>query len=149
VPESETPRKIDLKTGQLLGVTRLKPGEVAGVVHYEELVVNQVDNFLKNPPDATLPRLEMLQHAEKVLAEALRFHETAREREQRTGPRWDEVGRSLRDVLRRVGLSQLKEHVEVRNTAAVAELSRHLALVYPQNGEVRSAVTRAQVELGK
>src|SRR5262249_43287510 len=119
-------------------------GKVVGVVHYEKLVVDQIEQFLKQklPPS----RLEMFQHAEKILAEAVRFHETAREREQRSGPRWDELAQRLRGQLLVVKLDQLKEQASQGNAAAVAELSRQLAYIYPKNPEVRAGVIQVQLE---
>ncbi|OAI54031.1 hypothetical protein AYO44_03880 [Planctomycetaceae bacterium SCGC AG-212-F19] len=145
VAEAVDARTIDDR-GRVLERKTLRPGDVAGVTHYEELVLAAVNTFLDPMNVKDLPRLDGLVHAEKILAEAMRFHETARERDLRAGRGWEELEKRLRGRLLVVRLEQLQALAEAQNGAAANELARLLATTYPGNPEVRAAVLRAYIQ---
>jgi ABC-type oligopeptide transport system substrate-binding subunit len=137
--------------GRRQGEMSFAAGQRVAVWHYERLAIDQVDEFFKavekiGPP---LPRLEMLRHAERVLAEAVRFHETARDRRQRYGPEWDKQDADLRKRLREVRLDQLRTLADARNDPAVADLARQLAAAYPQHPDVRAEIIRIYLHLAR
>jgi ABC-type oligopeptide transport system substrate-binding subunit len=142
-PNAEEPykvRHIDQR-GNFIKEEKL-PGS-RGLVHYEALALAQVDAFVKNADKSGLPLLEALQHAEKVLAEVVRFHETARERGQRAGAGWDDA--TLRARLLTYRLQRLQALADAQNWPAVKELASLLAFAYPNHPEVREIVIQVQV----
>lgn len=144
VPEPVDARLID-DHGRRGEARALRPGDVAGVAHYEDLALTTVNTFLdpatvKEPP---LSRLDGYAHAEKVLAEVVRYHESARERDQRVGPGWEDLDKKLRARLLVVRLEQLQALAEANQGPAATELARQLATTYPNHPEVRAAVVRA------
>lgn len=119
--------------------------KIAGIEHYEALAVSQVDGLLARPASESVPRLEQLQHAEKALAEVVRFHEEAWERGIRKGGAWETLDKRLRAKLLEVRLGQLRTLVEARDWDHALELAAQLAEIYPHHPEVRSAVIQVHV----
>lgn len=143
--ETVPARQINDK-GVFLGIKALKPADVTAVRHYEELALDEVARFRNTPVKPNLSATETLLHAERVLAETVRFHEASREREQRSGPGWSDVEKKLRPALMLVRLDLLKELAKSRDTAALAEQTRLLAQTYPGNPEVRNDVIAVHVQ---
>ncbi len=132
------------KAGKDEEVTRK---QIKAVEHYEELALTQAALFLeKVKDDASLPPLEALQHAEKALAEVVRFHEFARERGLRTGAGWEPLERELRGRLRGVRIAQLKALANARDWAGVLELAAQLMDIYPRDREVSGAIIAVHVQ---
>jgi peptide/nickel transport system substrate-binding protein len=129
------------------GVLRIRP--------YEEIVVEQAEDFLKKKLDtlpegskAFLSRADMLRSAELVLASAERFHTSARERRLREGEEWGPVGERLRRKLYEVRLKRLELVVNTGDWDAARDYARHLAEVY-ETPEEREPVAKQLVELIK
>jgi ABC-type oligopeptide transport system substrate-binding subunit len=129
----------------------VRASDVQKIEHYEQLAVKRVDAFLqsgldKSPGTANyLPRLDMLQEAEKVLATVLRFHDSGRPRTQD----WQGVGESLRQRLLAVQIEQVDALADSRRFDAAQELGRQLGEAYPGRPEVGRALVRARLRLAE
>src|SRR5262249_28095019 len=55
--------------------------DVSSITYYEQVVPARVDEFLSPQTKTDLPRMDMLRAAEAALTAAVRFHESARERD--------------------------------------------------------------------
>lgn len=121
--------------------------QIIGIEPYETLAVSQVDQLFatvaSQPPPVS--RLEQLQHAEKALAEVVRFHEEAWERGIRKGATWEHVDKQLRAKLLDVRLGQLRTLAENRDWSGTLELAGQLVDIYPHRPEVRSAIIGVHV----
>lgn len=101
-------------TGLAETVSRAK---IAAVRHYEEIALDRVKEFLKGDgagsalPELNtnvVPRERKLEAAEKVLAVALHFHQTAPERKAGEDPGWKKLESRLRAQLVETRLEQLR-----------------------------------------
>src|SRR5713226_1242997 len=93
---------------------------IVKIRHYEENALTDVDNLLDRK---SIPRLDLLQAAEKALTAVVRFHSSARERQLRKGDAWNELEKRLRDKLVAVQLEQLQTLADAgdwENTYALA-----------------------------
>jgi ABC-type oligopeptide transport system substrate-binding subunit len=129
--------------------SRLSRREVAGVDPYEHIALTKVDDFLKSPIDREptsskkyLSRFEMLQYAEKALAEVVRFHESALTRGLREGEGWKEKKKELLEKLQRVQLDQLRLLTEAKDWDSAFALAKSLADAYPKQKEVLVEVAK-------
>ena len=132
--------------------------EIAGnkarrIVPYELVVLQRVDEFLNQNLDGLteqdpnyLPRKEMLQAAENVLAAADRFHASARAKEQRKGEEWEPVAEQLRGKLFDVRLKELALEVKGGDWEAAVEQAQRMAEAYPRR-EDREPIARQMVDL--
>lgn len=119
---------------------------IAKVDHYEAFVINQVDDFFQRGAKDIL-RLEMLQQAEKALGEAVRFHESARQRGIRKGKiGWDELEKQLRGRLLDVRIEQLDALVKEKKSTAAQDLLEQLTEIYPGHPRFLSALLRIRVQ---
>jgi ABC-type oligopeptide transport system substrate-binding subunit len=109
---------------------------------YEEIVVEEVDKFLKTPLDQKAPtdprylsRADMLKAAETVLASADRFHASAREKGERRGDAWNPVGQALHERLFRLQLERLDLFAAAGDWDVAAGYARSLADAYREPKE--------------
>jgi ABC-type transport system substrate-binding protein len=110
---------------------------------YELIAQDKVKAFLRTPYDQRdendrdyLSRFDMLMAAEQALSSVLRWHESARQTEQRKGDAWDEVQASLRKMLLDdVLLEQMKVLAAERDWDKVLALTRRLAATYANTAE--------------
>lgn len=133
------------KYGPPFVVTR---NEIAGVDHYEHIVVKQVSDFLNKNIDrdtAAQARLDLLLEAEKPLSAAVRFHEAARERGLREGQGWDDLVKALRDKLVHVQVRQLEALGVLGNWEGAFELADRLTDAHPKNEDVYIRVIEMRV----
>jgi ABC-type transport system substrate-binding protein len=109
------------------------PGTVREVRHYEQLAVQAVNAFLREQQAlregdrAKLSREEQLDAAQKVLTEALRFHESAKTTGVRKGEEWEEVEKPLKRRLLEIRLEQLKALADAGQWEPAFELTVVLA----------------------
>ncbi|MBL8797905.1 MAG: hypothetical protein JNM56_28665, partial [Planctomycetia bacterium] len=144
--ETVSGRTLDAQ-GKSTGEKSWRRGELDGITHFEALAVAQVDDFLMraartNPPLATL---EALQHAERALIEAARFHDAARERGQRSGAGWADLDKGLRNRLASVRVEQLRSLLAEKHWSAAAELASQLTRTDAERPDVRAVVLQTRV----
>lgn len=114
---------------------------IAGIDHYEQIILRRVEGFLdksldKEPSDSPryLSRLEMLRAAEKVLTAGVLFHKSAVETGRRKGQGWSEWGDKLAGKLLAVQLLELQTLIDPKkldNFGPVFALAEELAQKYP------------------
>jgi ABC-type oligopeptide transport system substrate-binding subunit len=105
------------------------PGSIAGVQHYEQIALQKVAEF-RSHKVKDLDRADQLALCEKVLTAVLRFHQSARARNLRTGPEWQEVEAGLRQEMLAVLLSRVEERGDARDWQEAIGLARRLAEEY-------------------
>src|SRR5262249_25051797 len=88
-----------------------------------------------------LPRLEMLQAAEKALTAVLLFHDSAVERGNRKGGGWKELRNQLVAKLQEVQFGQLTALAESKNWEAAFDLGSALGEVSPGPKDQAQIVT--------
>jgi ABC-type transport system substrate-binding protein len=120
---------------------------------YEQLVLARVDGFLqsgleKEPPASPryLSRPEMLLQAEKVLAAAVNWHRSARERELREGKGWDEVFQPLQARLLAVQLEQLRALTAAGDWADAFDTAARLKAAYANSPEVQREFVKLHIQ---
>jgi ABC-type oligopeptide transport system substrate-binding subunit len=132
------------------------PREIKSIVPYEVLAQQAVQNFLNRrldqyPPDNVryLSRPEQLAAAERVLSEAVRFHDSARERGERQRPKdWEPVVASLKKQLLEILLEQLDDLAKAKDWDQAFALTRRLATNYKE-AEDQVRIARPLTELLK
>jgi ABC-type oligopeptide transport system substrate-binding subunit len=130
----------------------LGSNDVFGVEPYEQLALHKVNDFLKSGLDRDpeskqyLPRLEMLQEAEKVLTAVLRFHDSALERGLRKGNAWNDLRTPLVDKLQEVQLDQLRTLADQRNWDAAFDLASRLAEAYLAKKDVQAKIASVMAQ---
>jgi peptide/nickel transport system substrate-binding protein len=127
-------------------VAILSGEEILGIEPYEQLALNKVSEFLQKGLDRDpeskqyLPRLEILQDAEKVLTVVLRFHDSAVERGLRKGTAWSDLRTQLVAKLQEVQLNQLRTLADQKNWDAAFDLAARLAEAYVGNKGVQGQI---------
>jgi ABC-type oligopeptide transport system substrate-binding subunit len=118
------------------------------VVHYEQLALDQVAAFKaaieKKGP--ALSRLELAQHAEKVFAAVLRFHEGALEQRVRRGAGWADLADKLRRALLEARLDQFHALADSGKWLAASAFANELVRQYPVNATVRTAISDRELK---
>lgn len=121
---------------------RASYGNIQSIRYYEQIAVEEVKDFLKEKLSSYnanhplfLGRYNQLLAAEQALAFAMRFHQAARETEQRKGDAWDAVEAPLRTQLLEVQLEQMTELAEAKSWDAAFALSRRLVDTYNRSGD--------------
>jgi ABC-type transport system substrate-binding protein len=108
-PQSDPEEKVHLQgyddKGKALTPQTIPLKNIIKVRSYEEIALAEVDNLLDR---TAIPKLELLQAAEKALTAVIRFHSSAKEKQQRKGDAWSELERRLRDKLIAFQLEQLQ-----------------------------------------
>jgi peptide/nickel transport system substrate-binding protein len=116
------------------------------VDHYEEIALRRVDKF-RNADAKALPRLQVLQAAETVLAAVVRFHQSAKDSGRRDKAGWDAVEKRLREQLLAVQLDSLTElAAKQKDWPKAFALATRLADAYP-DPDVRNRFAKALVPL--
>lgn len=138
-------RRLDDK-GKFIEEKKYPAGE--RVQHYEQLALEQVAQFTaavtkQAPP---LSRLEVAQHATKVLAAVLRFHEGALEQGVRRGPGWADGEEKMRQAFLRARLDQLQALAAAGKWVTVASQASELARHYPLQIDVHQAIIKVDVD---
>ena len=130
-------------------ITKVGKKDLAGVDPYEHIALTKVNDFLKSglerEPETSkkyLPRMEMLQEAEKALSAVIRFHESARLRGLRAGDDWSELINALRSQLQAVQLDQLRILTDAKDWKGAFELASRLMEKYGKEGEFQVEVAR-------
>jgi ABC-type transport system substrate-binding protein len=135
--------RIDEK-GQVIEEKNYPAGQ--RVVSYEQLALDQVGAFKaaveKKGP--VLSRLELAQHAEKVFAAVLRFHEGALEQRLRRGGGWADLEAKLRRALLDARLDQFQALADSGKWPAVSAFANELVRQYPLQSEIRLAITQRE-----
>ncbi|HEV2948279.1 MAG TPA: ABC transporter substrate-binding protein [Gemmataceae bacterium] len=108
---------------------------IVKIRHYEENALTDVDNLLDRK---AIPRLDLLQAAEKALTAVVRFHSSARERQLRKGDAWNELEKRLRDKLIAVQLEQLQTLADVGDWENTYALAARLGDSYSDKQQLRS-----------
>jgi ABC-type oligopeptide transport system substrate-binding subunit len=115
------------------------------VQSYEEIAQQAVRDFLKGPY-ATKPRdnaeylsrFDMLVVAEQALSSVLRWHESARQTDQRNGKEWDKIESDLREQLLDVLVEQMDELAKAGDWERALKLTReHLKTYTDKNHRER------------
>src|SRR5262249_22875605 len=104
---------------------RLK--EIVNVRSYEEIALKHVEDLLARK---AIPRADLLQASEKALTAVVRFHASARERQQRKGEGWNELEKRLRDKLQAMQLEQLQVLADANDWENTYALATRLADSY-------------------
>jgi ABC-type transport system substrate-binding protein len=98
---------------------------------YEELVIDAVDDLLKqDPARLRLTRDEMLKAAETVLAGADRFHTSAVASNKRRGDEWQPLGKRLHERLFEVQRQRLESFITADDWGGALGYARTLAEAY-------------------
>jgi ABC-type transport system substrate-binding protein len=120
---------------------------------YEEIVLDDVDSFLKKDfdrgnPDSPryLSRADVLKAAETVLAAADRFHASAVEKGDRRGEEWKPVGQRLHERLFDIQMKRLDTFAAAGDWDGAAAYARTLAGAYRDPKE-RAAVADRLVKM--
>jgi ABC-type transport system substrate-binding protein len=122
--------------------------EILGVEPYEKLALRRVDEFLKSGLDRDadskqyLPRLEMLQEADKAMGAVLLFHDSAVERGVRKGVAWDGLRKRLVARLRAVQLNELRA---LTNWESAWEFATRLADAYAGQKDIEVQIVSLMV----
>jgi ABC-type oligopeptide transport system substrate-binding subunit len=141
-PKAALPKKVELRPfddeWRLQKSEEYSPTLIKSVQPYEVTALHAVQKFLENhfeklppPNNRYLSLYDQNYYAEQALAAVLRFHESARSREERRGEDWDEVQNKLRQLLFTVSLNQLQERVKEKDWEAAYELAQRFAEKYP------------------
>jgi ABC-type oligopeptide transport system substrate-binding subunit len=137
--------RIDDK-GRFIEEKKALPGQ--RLVHYEQLALDQVSAFKaaveKKGP--ALSRLELAQHAERVFAAVLRFHEGALEQRVRRGAGWADLAEKLRRALLDARLDQFQALADGGKWPAVSAFANELVRQYPLKSEVRTAISDRELK---
>jgi hypothetical protein len=122
------------EAGERLRTESPSPESIKSIRYYEHIVQDAVRDFLEahyekfGPKNAKhLGVYDQLVAAEQALAAAVRFHESAIDREVRQGSAWKPVERELRDKLLGVMLDRLKDLTEARQWDEAFALTTRLA----------------------
>jgi len=108
-PQSDPEQKVHLQgyddKGKALTPQDMPLKNVVKIRPYEDITLGEVDNLMDHK---SVPRLDLLQAAEKALTAVVRFHSGAREKQLRKGDAWSDLEKRLRDKLIAVQLEQLQ-----------------------------------------
>lgn len=129
-PNPDPDQKIHLQAydkGKALKPQTLPIKEIVKVRSYEEISLKQVEDLLGRK---AIPRVDLLQAAEKALTAVVRFHASARERQLRKGEGWNEWEKRLRDRLIAVQLDQLQVLADANDWDSTYALAIRLADSY-------------------
>jgi ABC-type transport system substrate-binding protein len=119
---------------------------LTGISYYEQTALKRVNEFLEQPLDRDpskknyVSRQEMLRIAEKVLAEVLRYHDSAHEQGKREGEAFDAMEAQLRKRLLQVRLDQLNLLVDANDWDGAFALALRLADAYPRPEDQKDIV---------
>jgi peptide/nickel transport system substrate-binding protein len=134
----------------------VRSDELTGIQYYEQIVLDKVNDFLKQPLDkenpeskAYLSRPEMLRLAEAALSAALRYHESARQIGQREGDEFDAMAEALHKRLLEVQLEELKGLADAGDWDGAFALAIRLADAYPKPDEQLEIATPLAQLIGK
>lgn len=123
--------------------------QVFDIVPFEQVVVEDVTEFLKPPAPGTNPPpptpAEKYAAAERLLTAALFFHDTAREQNRRRGKNWDEVKTKLYDKLTAVRVGRVEQAALDKEWGKLRELSKRLIELYKGNLKVLEPVYAARL----
>jgi peptide/nickel transport system substrate-binding protein len=133
----------------------VSPRRIKSIVPYEVLAQEAVQNFLNRklddfPPNTSkyLSRPDQLAAAERVLGEAVRFYDSARERGERRGDEWLPVVASVKKQLLGLLLEQLDNLTKAKDWDEAFALTRRLAASY-KAPEDQARIARPLTELLK
>ena len=101
--------------------------EIIKIVPYEMKALNEVQDLLDRK---AIPRVDLLQAAEKALTAVVRYHASARERGKRVGEAWNPLEKQLRDKLIAVQLEQLQALADANDWENTYALANRLADSY-------------------
>lgn len=119
--------------GVRANVVEANPDEVKKVDAFEELAAGQIERLLDPKGFAqALPRREVLEAAERILAAVISYHELAREQKARQGDDWKVVEQHLRDLMVDVQAHRLSHFAQENNWPAAFDLAAQLAEAYPK-----------------
>jgi ABC-type oligopeptide transport system substrate-binding subunit len=123
---------------------------IRSIQPYERLVLDEVKDFHGKQFEG-LTRHEQLVAAEQALAWAVRFHESAKKRDERKGEGWEPLEKELRKFLLEVRLAQLYELKELKESTDLEQaiaLTRRLAALYTSE-EDQAQIARPLADLLK
>ena len=92
---------------------------------YEEIVLEDIDSFLKQKID--LNRDDIVELCVQILQETRRFHASAVDQKKRIGKEWEAVDEKLRKRIVQIRRDQLKRYVEAKDWKKADELSNELS----------------------
>ncbi|MCS6975619.1 MAG: ABC transporter substrate-binding protein [Gemmatales bacterium] len=123
--------------------------QIRSVSHYEIRALAEVRNLLQSGLDqptaqgiTPVSRFRLLQVGEWVLREALRFHTSAKSRNDRVGRGWDGVEDELRNELTKLQLAQIRALTGAGDYAAAEQLGAYLLKQYKGSREVLDALEK-------
>jgi peptide/nickel transport system substrate-binding protein len=130
-PQFDPARKVHLQAYDDKGkpaAPQDKPLKDVVKIHpYEEVALTEVDNLMDRK---SIPRLDLLQAAEKALTAVVRFHSSARQQQLRKGDAWNELEKRLRDKLIAVQLEQLQNLADANEWEKTYGLAARLGESY-------------------
>jgi peptide/nickel transport system substrate-binding protein len=136
-PQPDPEQKVHLQAyddkGKPAVPQNLPLKNIVKVHPYEETALTQVNALLERK---AIPRVDLLQAAEKALTAVVRFHASARERQLRKGEAWNDLEKQLRDKLIAVQLEQLQTLADANDWDNTYALAIRLADSY-RNKELR------------
>lgn len=137
---------VELNTGTQRQT--LARDQIRSVTHYELQALADVRKLLQSgldqptaPNAPAVSRFRLLQVAEWVLREAVRFHASAKSRNDRVRG-WDGVEDELRSELFKIQLNQIRALIAVGDYAAAEQLGAHLLKQYKGSREILDALEK-------
>ena len=138
-------------SGKALPARKVSVAKVKSIEPFEQVVQAEVDSWLKQRPVGTgagpadLSADDQLAAAEKLLAAANRYHDTARETGVRKGKSWDDIHQPLHDRWRDVALEQLTRAVDIADWQRARMHGTRLMIAFPKDPLVAKKVAIARV----
>src|SRR6185312_10312847 len=136
-------------SGKALPARKVSVAKVKSIEPFEQVVQAEVDSWLKQRPVGTgagpadLSADDQLAAAEKLLAAANRYHDTARETGVRKGKSWDDIHQPLHDRWRDVALEQLTRAVDIADWQRARMHGTRLMIAFPKDPLVAKKVAIA------
>jgi peptide/nickel transport system substrate-binding protein len=126
---------------------RVDSVRVRRFLHFEELIVEESEKLMDSR--VTEPRgvdmSDRVDAAEKLLAGALYFHDTARDQSKRKGIGWEQVRAKLVEMLANTRLARLNLAAERKDWKIVRSLGSRMAGLYPNDKKLLEQVFSARL----
>lgn len=115
--------------------------------HFEELIVEEAEKLLDTrvAEPKGVERKDRVDAAEKLLAGALFFHDTARDQSKRKGIGWEQVRAKVAEVLATARLTKLTLGAERKDWKLVRSLGTRMVGLYPNDKKLLEQVFNARL----
>jgi ABC-type transport system substrate-binding protein len=129
-------------------------GEIKWVRPYELVIAEEVNNLFKAgldkvPPTSNryLTKLDQLAVAERLLSNAVRFHDKTRSGDEgKKAPGWEAVGKQVRGELRSVQMARLNGLADAGQWDEVAQELNRFNQAYPSDARAQAEMVRVRLK---